>query len=35
MDDYYKERGWDLITTKPSAEKLRSLELEFVIKELK
>lgn len=35
MDDYYKERGWDLKTTKPSPEKLKSLQLDFVIKELK
>ncbi len=34
MDDYYSNRGWDLKTTKPSIEKLKSLGLEFVVKEL-
>ncbi len=34
MDNYYKERGWDIKTSKPGPEKLKSLGLEFVLKEI-
>jgi len=34
MDNYYKERGWDIETSKPGPEKLKSLGLEFVLKEI-
>jgi aldehyde:ferredoxin oxidoreductase len=27
MDDFYTQRGWDLETSKPGAEKLKSLNL--------
>jgi len=28
LDEYYRERGWDLETGKPTAEKLKELGLE-------
>ncbi|MCP4602129.1 MAG: aldehyde ferredoxin oxidoreductase family protein [Proteobacteria bacterium] len=31
LDDYYKERGWDLKTTKPTESKLKSLGLAFTL----
>jgi len=34
MDNYYQERGWDIKTSKPSPEKLKSLGLDFVLKEI-
>ena len=34
MDNYYKERSWDIKTSKPGLEKLKSLGLEFVLKEI-
>jgi len=34
MDNYYKERGWDIKTSKPGPGKLKSLGLEFVLKEI-
>ena len=35
LDEYYAERGWDLKTGIPKAEKLRKIGLEHVIKDLK
>ncbi len=35
LDDYYSERGWDPKTTRPSKEKLTSLELDFAWNEIK
>ncbi|MCD6452106.1 MAG: aldehyde ferredoxin oxidoreductase family protein [Acidobacteria bacterium] len=34
LDKYYRERGWDVKTTKPSPAKLRALGLDFIIKGL-
>lgn len=35
LDEYYAERGWDLKTGIPKAEKLRKIGLEYVIEDLK
>jgi len=35
LDEYYTERGWDLKTGVPKAEKLREIGLEYVIEDLK
>jgi len=34
LDDYYRERGWDLETGLPKTEKLRELDLDFAIDDL-
>ena len=35
LDDYYRLRGWDIETGIPKEEKLRELDLDFVIDNLK
>ena len=34
LDEYYKERNWDLKTTRPTDGKLKSLGLDFVLQTL-
>ena len=31
MDKYYEDRGWDMETSKPTVETLKSLDLDFTI----